>query len=108
MVLLLSNIVVVVLWVMLIRWKTESDKSRFRIPLFFVSLMIIGADVSIPYKEIRREPAKMLQLEWDSAKYEGYGPKVLRKVDSFSPAPHTRPVYANFFGFEIENNAIEK
>jgi hypothetical protein len=73
-----------------------------------VGLPMLAADTSFQYKEIRRDPAKMLQLEWDGAKYEGYGPKVLKKVESFTPAPHTRPVYANFFGFEIENNAIEK
>ena len=103
MVLLLINVLFVVAALACFRWKTNREvKSTCVGGLVLMLLPLLMLDCGLEYKEIRRDPAKMLQVEWEGAKYEGYSPEGLKKVESFTPPPHTRPVYANFFGFELK------
>ena len=107
MALILINILIITAWVLLIRWRVndygEPDKSGYIALLAIASLLALILDLGIDYKEIRREPVKMLQVEWDDKKYEGYTVKTLKEVDEFTPPPHERVIYSNFFGVELNN-----
>lgn len=101
MVLLSINFAIIVLWVYVIRKDERGDIADYVGGLIIVSLILLGFNLLYPYKEIRREPIKFVQVEWNNQKYEGLSPLSLRKVEAFTPEPHFQIIHSSLFGVKL-------